>query len=282
VAIFLALLLGILIGIALSPNPDELDHFAAELRTEWKDVREAKEEELAALRESNTRYESLAREAVSALIVGRLKGQRVAIILNHDFGSDPFPDSLRALLKQAGAEVTSTTTITRDFVMLPAEVRHRVARRLSLYPPAGVHFRTLIAQHIAEGLARGRPDLIRDLHASGLLRSRADSRYGVRPTAVLMVGGLKEPGDAAPERIDLPMIDRLSGLDVRVVGCEAGDAAISSVPVYQAAGIPTVDHADCAAGRLSVILVLAGADGQFGIKETADSYLPEIAPPAAG
>jgi hypothetical protein len=218
----------------------------------------------------------LTKETVSALVEGQLSENRIAVILDHDFGRDPLPDNLRAVLKQAGADVISSTTITRDFITLPTDVRRKVARSLTLYPPPGVHFRTLIAQRIADDVVAGRSELIRDLHGSGLLRSGADSTYTVPPDAVLMVGGLSSPSEASPERIDLPMIERLSESGVRVVGCEAREVEVSSISTYKAAGISTVDNADTPAGRLSVVLTLAGADGHFGVKDTADSFLPPV------
>ena len=281
VAIFVALLLGILIGIGIAPSPDEFKRQVADLKHQFREVEQAKVEDLRRLREENRNYDMLAKETVAALVTGRLAGKRAAVVLNHSFGNDSLPDRLRGILKQAGATVTSTTIITRDFITLPKEIRDDVAERLSLYPPPGVHFRTLIAQSVAEHLAQGRPDLIRDLHTSGLLRSGADSDYTLKPDVVLFVGGMDAPGDAAPERIDLPMIRQLSGLDIRVVGCEGQDADVSCIPIYKAAGIPTVDNADTPAGRLSIVLALAGADGSFGVKDSADSFLPEV-PPCTG
>lgn len=281
VAIFVALLLGILIGIGLAPDSAELARVAGELRTEYRETREAKEDELEALRGENREYDALARETVAAIVSGRLAGRRVAIVLSHQFGDDPLPDNLRALLKQAGATVTSTIVITPDFVSLPRRVRETVAERLSLYPPPGVHFRTVIAQAIARDLAQGRPELILDVYSSGLLRSTADSDYTLRPDAVLFVGGHDSPQDAAPERIDLPMIEELTGLGVRVVGCESRDVAISCVPLYKTKQIATVDNADTLAGRLAVVLAVAGVEGHFGVKDTRDRFLPEI-PPAGG
>ncbi len=276
VAIFLALLLGILIGVGLAPNPEELARHVKDLKADYRETREAKEEELSALRQANSEYDALARKTVAATVYDCLSGKKVAIILDHHFGSDPLPDNLRALLKQAGATITSTTTVTRDFVTLPVAVRQKVAERLTLYPPPGVHFRTLIAERIAEDLARGRPELILDLHTSGLLRSSADSDYTVRPDAVLLVGGHASSQDASPERIDLPMIEQFTDLGLRVVGCEASEAPISCIPIYKAKGIPTVDNADTLAGRLAVVLALAGVDGHYGVKDTADEFLPEI------
>lgn len=276
VAIFLALLLGILVGVGLAPRPEELRRVASDLRDEYRKTREAKEEDLRTLRQANSEYDALARKTVAATVHDRLSGKKVAIVLDHHFGSDPLPDTLRALLKQAGATITSTTTVTRDFVTLPVAVRKKVAERLTLYPPPGVHFRTLIAERIAEDLARGRSELILDLHTSGLLRSSADSDYTVRPDAVLLVGGHASSQDASPERIDLPMIEQLTDLGLHVVGCEASEAPISCIPVYKAKGIPTVDNADTLAGRLAVVLALAGVDGHYGAKDTADEFIPEI------
>lgn len=280
VAIFIALLLGILIGIGLAPNPEEFESNVAMLKEDYRKTREGRAAEIDALREANREYDMLTRETVAAAVKDRLAGKRVAIVLDHDFGSNPLPDNLRAVLKQAGASVTSTTVITRDFVTLPSEVKRKVSQRLSLYPAPGVHFRTLIAQALAKDLARGRPELILDLHAAGLLASAADSDYTLRPDAVLIVGGMTAPSDAAPERIDLPMIQEFTAAGLRVVGCEPREAAISTIPTYKAAGVPTVDNADTAAGRLAVVLALDASDGHYGTKETADSFLPPIPPPA--
>ena len=279
VAIFVALLLGILIGVGLAPNPEELERVVAGLKAEYRAVGEAKETEIKGLQEANRECDELARETVAAAVRGRLAGRRVAVILDHPFDRDPLPDNLRSLLKQAGAAITSTTIITRDFVALPPEVRRRVSERLSLYPPPNVDFAAVIAEAIAKDLAEGRPDLILDLHASGLLESTTGSKYNLQPDLVLLVGGYGSLQEAAPERIDVPMVAKLTSLGVRVVGCEARGTAISCIPLYKTNGIPTVDNADTLAGRLSIVLALAGAEGSFGVKDTSDRFLPEIPPP---
>ncbi len=276
VAIFVALLLGILIGIGMAPNPEELNQWASSLRQEYRAVSESKEQELRELTEANREHEMLARETVAALVTDRLTGKKVALVLDHNFGSDPLPENLRAVIRQAGGTVTSTMVVTADFVSLPTDVKQKVAKRLSLYPPPGMHFRSLVAEAIAKDLVRGRPDLIRELHSSGLLISTADSNYEERPDLVLIVGGLSSASEGAPERIDLAMIKELAQLGVRVVGAEPRNVEVSVMPIYNAAGIPTVDNADTAGGRLSVILALAGADGHFGVKDTAESLLPPI------
>lgn len=279
VAIFLALLLGILVGIGLAPNPAELDQVVGQLKQQFREAQQSREAELEQLRQERAQYEALAKQILPITIANRLSGKRVAIILNHEFGNDPLPEHLRALLRQAGASLTATATITRDFATLPTPVRQRVARRLSLYPPPGVHFRSLIAEAWARDLAGGRAELVKELHQSGLVRSSADSDYRAPVDAVLLVGGPRNRGDAAPERVDVPLIAELTRLGVRVVGCEETTAPISSIPLYQSRGIPTVDNADTLPGRLAVVLALAGADGHFGVKDTADRLLPDLTSP---
>jgi hypothetical protein len=280
VAIFVALLLGILIGIGLAPNPEELDRKVGELKQLYRETQTAKEAELASLGQEKSEYETVAKEAVSGVIRDRLAGRRVAIVLDHDFGRDPLPDVLRGLMKQAGATLASTTTVTREFVSLPKPVQQRVTEQLALYPAPGVHYRSLIAEALARALAQGRREVVLELQSAGLVKSSADSDYGPPVDTVLLVGGAQSSAEASPERIDLPLIAELTRLRVRVVGCESSRAASSSTPLYKSKGIPTVDNADTLAGRMAIVLALAGADGHFGVKEAADRLLPDLS--AAG
>lgn len=276
VAIFLALLLGILVGIGLAPNPEELNRVVGGLKQQYRETQQAKEDELNKLEQERSQYEALAKEAVSGLIRDRLKGRRVALVLDHDFGRDPVPDRLRALMKQAGASLSSTTTVTRDFVTMPSELRQKVSQRLSLYPPPGVHYRSLIAETVARDLAQGRNELILELQALNLLRTSADSDYRLPVDSVLILGGSSSSGDSSPERIDLPMIAELLRLGVRVVGCESSQAANSAIPLYKSKGISTVDDAETLAGQMAIVLALGGVNGHFGVKETADRFLPDL------
>jgi len=275
-AVFLALLLGLLIGIGLTSRPEEFEQRLADLQNRYENDKKAHDREAADLRQELRQQETLSKEAVAGLIAGRLSGKRVAIVLNHDFGHNRFPDSLRALVAQAGATLTSTTTITRDFVTLPVSVKEKAARRLLLYPPPGVHFRSVIAKAFATDLARGRPRFIAELRDAGLIRVGADSDYSLSVDAVLVVGGLGNPAEGSVERIDLPLIDALLEEGVRVVACESAGASTSCIAAYETKGIATVDNADTLAGRMAVVLALGGAEGNFGVKDTADRLLPSM------
>lgn len=277
VAIFVALLLGILIGIGLAPRPEDFTEIVSDLRKEYQDTRTQNQEELAQLSEELLESKAVGKEAVSAVIANRLSGKRIALVMSHDLGHQ-FADNLHALLTQAGATVVSTTTFTRAFIAMPESVRKKISAQLLLYPPQGTPFRSVIARAIARDLASSRSELITGLQKSGLLASSPGANHASGIDAVLLVGGMSRAADASPDQIDAPLIAELKRLGVRVVGCEARGATLSCIPVYKAQGIPTVDHVDTLAGRLAVIFALGGADGNFGVKETADRLLPAIQP----
>ena len=59
---------------------------------------------------------------------------------------------------------------------------------------------------------------------------------------------------------------------------EASDAASSAVPIFRSADLSSVDDVDTPAGRLALVLLLAGSpNGHYGFKRTADDVLPPFA-----
>ncbi len=277
VAVFVALLLGILIGIGLAPNPEELSDQVAALTKDYEDTRHYRDAEYEAVKGERDQFAEVARETASAAMAGRLTGQRVALILRPGV-SHQLIDNLRAALAQAGASVTSTTTITRDFAAMPQSLRDRVCKQLLLYPPADAPIRPILARFIARDLFQGRPKLILALQSSGLLEATSGSLYDAHVGAVVLVGGKSAENDARPDNIDIPLIEELKRLGVRVVAAEESQVKSSCIPVYKGEDISTVDNIDTLAGQLALVLALQGASGHFGGKETADRLLPPLTP----
>lgn len=73
---------------------------------------------------------------------------------------------------------------------------------------------------------------------------------------------------------------RLRGL--RVVAAENREVLPSLVPVFRRLDLPSMDNADHPSGRVGVVLLLAGADGHYGIKSTAQAVIPPLLPAAGG
>lgn len=275
VAVFVALLLGILVGIGLAPSPEEVRTQVADLKQEYQQTRTYREAELESLKDEKRQANEVARETTAFIMAGRLTGRRVALLLCPGL-SRGLADNLRATLTQAGATVTSTTTITRAFAAMPSSLREKVCKLLLLYPPADAPIRPILAQSIARDLSHGRPKLIAALQSSGLLEPTPGSAYNRRVDSVVLIGGKSAEDDARPENIDLPFIEELKRLGVRVVAGEESQAEFSCIPAYKGQDVPTVDNMDTLAGQLALVLVLQGASGHFGVKETADRLLPPL------
>jgi hypothetical protein len=107
------------------------------------------------------------------------------------------------------------------------------------------------------------------------------------------VGGGKEPVDgvivartAPPQRgvTSKFLLGLYQGLDsaaVPAVGVETTTSQTSAVDAFRAGGLSSVDDVDKPAGRLGLVLLLAGSPaGQYGLKASADQSLPPFVPVA--
>jgi hypothetical protein len=101
-------------------------------------------------------------------------------------------------------------------------------------------------------------------------------KLGTRPDVVVILGGAGKNTQARLEMFDVPFLKELRRQNIRVVGAERSDNEFSLVPVYRNIGISTVDNFDQASGLLSLMTLIEGEDGHYGIKQHADSLLPKI------
>jgi hypothetical protein len=63
----------------------------------------------------------------------------------------------------------------------------------------------------------------------------------------------------------------------RVTGIEETDTKPSQIQWYKDRRLPSVDNVDVLAGRAALVFVLAGADGSYGEKDSAQALLPNSA-----
>jgi hypothetical protein len=64
--------------------------------------------------------------------------------------------------------------------------------------------------------------------------------------------------------------------DVPVVGVEQLDTEPSQVSWYRNRGLASVDSVDLISGQAALVFALAGADGAFGLKPSAEALLPRV------
>jgi len=270
-AIFCALLIGILVGIALVGDPQlakQVSYFRQKAERDRTNI-----ERLSA---DYRRDEQFSAAVLPLLTRGRLDGRRVAIILNHDFGRDEFPDMVRATLQNAGATISSTTTILGKFVRLKQEQARSVLQSLNLPIPVQGDLRSVLAAKLGPHIAQGEPVIPSALKTAGLVAVFGD--YTKPSDVVVLVGGAEREDQALPLYIDLPIMEALQQSGIRCVGCESRSAEFSSARYYLRKAVPTVDNADTPPGKLALVLLVAGQDGHYhyGEKRGAVQLLPPL------
>lgn len=272
-AVFVALLIGILVGVGLTGKVDDAEK--AELRRQIA----VKEDELQAARATAgnaTREDEAAQKLVEhgypLLMDERLAGKRIGLL----FIGSPDQDLRSAVttaLEDAGA---------RDLTRMRALKVPVDAGRLA----GTLRSRPALARYAGEDNLR---ELGRVLAQEFVLGGDAPAWDALSTQLVV-----NQRGTAGPP-LDGVVVARtsdtqrgttaafLNGLYVGLadagapaIGVEARADRTSAVEIFDRADLSTVDNVDTPAGRLALALLLEGAErGNYGVKETAEAVLPE-------
>ena len=271
VAVFLALGIGIVLGASLG------DSVVSEAN---RDVRASLRGDLIEARNAaRTGQQAVAnRDAFIAASFERLAGnslkkRRVAIVASGGLPEDVEAD-IRDTVKDAGGTVDSTAKFDAapDLVTLGKELGGRF-RRIGTNPKA----LRPVTRRLARALVRG------GRVATRLKAAFPDAFSGdFKGADAVVYYHAPVDRESEPERFEAALVEGLRDAKVPVVGVETSEADPSQIPWYIRAGISTVDDVDQPAGRAPLALALAGAEGNFGFKGTADAPLPAVAPKPKG
>jgi hypothetical protein len=89
--------------------------------------------------------------------------------------------------------------------------------------------------------------------------------------------GVEEREDDRARTIETAMLDELAKNSIAVVGVEATDTDPSQVGRYKSFDLSSSDSVDKSGGKIALVYTLAGAQGHFGFKSSADQPLPDEA-----
>lgn len=284
VAVFLALGLGMLIGSAIIGSPSAerqqkdlrlLQQNFAEFSQRYADLRAEADSAKGRL----DREDQAMREVMPSFVGRRLLGRKVAVVLCGELDDTAFVDQITGTLEMAGAKVTSTTRIRDDWLPSEDPALAGVVKAFGLSGPDGAGSQITVA--VGRAIAMGKESALipASQAASGL---RLDGDYSRPVDCVLLISGTRTQSRFDAERVKLtPEAALISGFGetpARVVAAETdGDDSLSIIPHLSRSVSATVDNIDMASGQLSAVYALAGRDGRFGIKRTAERAIPEIA-----
>lgn len=282
VAVFLALGLGILLGanlgrtvnLEMEKQIDRLEQMYKKNRIDLQASLQAKENEL----EIANQFQ---RHIIPNLISNRLLGKRIAIIRTNESIDFKYVKGLNNLLRQAGAEVTSITTIAKVFKMDDPQFKTELVDAFDIPMTQEKDIFPQVAARIVQIISQGQGSFqLMYLQNKEMVQLWGDYNRGYIDTIIFFGGGLT-PESNHQHEIDQPLIDaarKISGMTL--IGVEPSFCTQSYMRVYQMRCHGTIDHIETSPGELSVVLLLAsGKRGFYGIKDTARRLMPDFSLP---
>lgn len=279
VAVFLALGLGIVIGanlgrtvnLQMEKQIDRLEQMYQKNRDDLQASLQTKETEL----EIAGQFQ---RAIIPSLIANRLLGKRVAIIRTNDSINFKYARDLYNLLHQAGAEVTSITSITKVFNFNDPQFKTELADAFDISIASENDLFQTIAAKIIQIITQGQgSSQLIYLQNKELVQLWGDYNRGYIDTLIFFGGGTTPQNDYSLE-IDQPLMDAARKIPgITVIGVEPSISTQSYMRVYQMRCQGTIDNIETPPGQLSLVLLLAsGKRGFYGIKDTAHRLMPDF------
>lgn len=277
-AVFIALVLGILVGVGISSQGvistnerDVLNERIAELKRQ----RDSARQRASDLSRSQRAAQTFVERTYPALMRNRLATTRVAVLFVGSVDGE-----LRARIDETLADAGSRGTTRLRALKVPLDVRavdRILASRRPLVRYAGVRqLEALGSAMAAEFVAGGRTPLWSAL--SGELVEERDGSAQEAIDAVVVVRSVP-PQARSTAQFLAGLYTGLAGSGAAAVGIEDTDSATSAIEAYRKHRLSSVDDIDTRAGRLALALLLAGAEpGHYGVKSTADDLLPAVEP----
>jgi Copper transport outer membrane protein, MctB len=275
-AVFLALAVGILIGAGLGDNVagteedlrDSLEGDIEEARADADDARTELERERA-----------FTAQAYPALVGDTLSDRDIGLIAFGELPSNVGGD-VDAALEPTGGELVEVAVarMPPDTANLASQLGPGRFSEIEEDPGQLEELGRLLGTQFARGSGK-QLDSVRNglfIRSSGEA-GRLDGVILYRDAPAEEM----EPDDrAALDALQSGLVAGIVESGVPAVSVERSGAAESAVGFFQPSGVTTVDSVDLTSGRVALVFGLLGAKGSYGIKDTANTLLPELLEPS--
>ncbi len=256
-AVFLALGLGILIGSGMGDDMliKQQRLIIEQMSRDFRSLREERlqlEARVQRLTRDISLWEKYQEALYPAMVSGALDGRKTAVVTH----GAQVPAGLARVLQDAGVAVTGVLT---------------VEGRQHWEGPAAV-----LGEAVAALAGGGKPDARGKEAVEAMLLSgglNLECREAVPPDAVIVLVGERK---AVSEELVKAMCQRLAGDGLPVVALEDSHIKDSFLGVFRELGIPTIDNADTVFGQITLLAVLNGQSGHFGVKQGAEQFVAPV------
>lgn len=292
-AVFIALAVGIVIGVAIASGGGVEDTTKAVLEGDKRRLEERLQEAQDRAQRSEERQRAvnqLVERAYPAIMDGRLEGDGLGVLF-----LGPIDPAVRSAVEKTLTDGGAGAPVRVAGLELPADPA--ALEELIASDPTLAAFGT---EGDIEGLGRG---LGREFVDGGqtpvweavdelIVEEGVGSSLTPLDGIVVVRSWGPLTGDAPPEQQEAAaateqllqgLLDGLEDGNVPVVGVERTGADPSSVSYFRDRGISTVNDVDAVAGQVALAVLLAGGrPGAYGVGDDVDAVAPPIEPvPAA-
>jgi hypothetical protein len=277
-AVFIALLIGILVGVALASHG--LGN--TERKSLEDDVRRAQNKadtlrgQVDTLRQSRRNNATFVDSTYNALMTDRLRGKRVAVLfvgsVDHRLQSH-----ISTTIKDAGGRAA----LRQYAVQVPIDssvIQQRLAGRPALAKYAGPDQLRSLGRQLGREFVDGYDTpLWNALH--NVIVQEATPRFGAskRPADAVIVVRTADPQTGETALFVKGLYEGLADSGVPAAGVEQSTSDFTARPVFQQAQLSTVDDIDLDAGKLALAIVLSepASRADYGIN------VPDLLPPVS-
>ncbi|HEX5799802.1 MAG TPA: copper transporter [Gaiellaceae bacterium] len=276
-AVFLALVIGILVGVGVSGRGFVTDAERTNFNNRLAALDAQLEEEQLRGDELERRQDAaqeFVESAYPVLADGRLDDVDVAVLVIGSY--DATVDAVQRAIEDAGGDVSRIRAVTVPMPM--DEVQGALRSRSAFGGYVGEDEVDNLGRDLGHELVDGGDTPLWDLLTADLVGQREGSSLSEADGVVVVRQA--EPQQRETARFLAGLYRGLANAGVPAVGVEGTRPDESPIPAFSRAGLSTVDGVDTPLGRLALILLLAGSErGDFGVAETAtDGILPTLEP----
>lgn len=275
-AVFIALAIGILIGIGLAD--DVVSSASQELENSLREERDAAQDKANDLQDSLDQERQFSQDASGALVEGRLARQKVAVIYLGNSPSDADKDTANSAIdaiSSAGGSLGATGSIP-----LPPDAGPLIDATGKRF--AGADRDPIALRNLGRTIGRRLPgggQLIESIK-SDLFSTFNGTLDGV--SRVILINNastdLSPEDQAAADAFERGILVGILDTARGAVGIEQTSTDPTTLEAFSDAGVSTVDDVETAAGAVALAYALTGASGDFGTKDAASSLVPELLP----
>jgi hypothetical protein len=267
-AVFIALVIGILVGVAISGRSLIRDSERAVLQNDIGRLEERLADAERQVEQQNA-LEEYERVTYPAVMKGRLADRRVSVVYIGSAEGEVaarIQETIDLADGLQGMRALQVPIATGDLLRRVADVTDA---------PRTVED---LGRSLARELVDGGDTPLWDAVGPALVEEREG---GNLPLDAVVVTRTAEPQRGQTARFLAGFYSGLAAAGVPVVGVETTDTATTAVPTYRNHGFSTVDDVDTIPGRVALAVLLTGqSPGSYGTKEENTPVLPPVEPVA--